>query len=474
MHTIAMKRKILLALLVLTSIQTFAQTSPFPSGLDSTQTLKVGVNGVSTQLTSNIGATDTTFSVANCVGIVPYTLITIDQEIMDVTGCSGTVIVVDVRGFDSTMAAAHSSGALISANVDAWSVNAPDSAIIAIETALGVNLGNINTGAATTFTASATGTTPAVTQTSGNFSILGNGNATFGPVAGASFTVSATGATVAVGQSGGNFSITGSGNATFQNVTGAAASFSSVYANSASSSQTAEFENSGTGNAIYAVEIGSGYGLYAMNAGTGYAIYANNTGAGSGIYVTPGSSGTYGLEAVTTTASPAIYASTTNGSGPAVDVYNTSTGYGVRSTTTGGGGYAFYGSVTGGNAVYGIATTGDGVSGTATTGIGVYGHATGAGYGVYGIAAAANAYGGYFQSSSGTALGTSGSSVFGGQVTITPTTYGSLPTCNSGEEGTLLPITNSNTNTWGATISGTGSDHVLAYCDSSAWTVAAK
>lgn len=52
--------------------------------------------------------------------------------------------------------------------------------------------------------------------------------------------------------------------------------------------------------------------------------------------------------------------------------------------------------------------------------------------------------------------------------------FSALPTCNGGNEGTLAPVTDSTTNTWGATITGSGADHVLAYCDSSAWTVAAK
>ena len=52
--------------------------------------------------------------------------------------------------------------------------------------------------------------------------------------------------------------------------------------------------------------------------------------------------------------------------------------------------------------------------------------------------------------------------------------FSALPTCNSGAEGTSAPVTDSTTNTWGATITGSGSDHVLAYCDGSAWTVEAK
>jgi hypothetical protein len=52
--------------------------------------------------------------------------------------------------------------------------------------------------------------------------------------------------------------------------------------------------------------------------------------------------------------------------------------------------------------------------------------------------------------------------------------FSALPTCNSGQEGSIAPVTDSTTNTWGATITGSGSDHVLAYCDSANWTVMGK
>jgi hypothetical protein len=53
-------------------------------------------------------------------------------------------------------------------------------------------------------------------------------------------------------------------------------------------------------------------------------------------------------------------------------------------------------------------------------------------------------------------------------------TFSTLAACTSGLEGTMAAVIDSTTNTWGATITGSGADHVLAYCDGSAWTVAAK
>ena len=52
--------------------------------------------------------------------------------------------------------------------------------------------------------------------------------------------------------------------------------------------------------------------------------------------------------------------------------------------------------------------------------------------------------------------------------------YSSLPACGSDTEGSTGAVTDSTTNTWGATITGGGSYHVLAYCDGTNWTVAAK
>jgi hypothetical protein len=61
-----------------------------------------------------------------------------------------------------------------------------------------------------------------------------------------------------------------------------------------------------------------------------------------------------------------------------------------------------------------------------------------------------------------------------GWLQLDPTLFANLPSCASGTEGTQKPVSDSTTNTWGASITGGGSDHVLAYCDGTNWTVAAK
>ena len=52
--------------------------------------------------------------------------------------------------------------------------------------------------------------------------------------------------------------------------------------------------------------------------------------------------------------------------------------------------------------------------------------------------------------------------------------YSALPTCNAGAEGSMKPVNDSNTAVWGATVAAGGSNHILAYCDGTSWTVMAK
>jgi hypothetical protein len=61
-----------------------------------------------------------------------------------------------------------------------------------------------------------------------------------------------------------------------------------------------------------------------------------------------------------------------------------------------------------------------------------------------------------------------------GVIQTTRTVFSVLPSCASGTAGTQKAISDSTTNTWGATITGGGSNSVLAFCDGTNWTVAAK
>lgn len=70
--------------------------------------------------------------------------------------------------------------------------------------------------------------------------------------------------------------------------------------------------------------------------------------------------------------------------------------------------------------------------------------------------------------------GNGGAATIQTRTTLVPKAFSALPTCNSGAEGTMQAVIDSTTNTWGATITGSGTDHVLAYCDGTNWTVGAK
>jgi len=59
-------------------------------------------------------------------------------------------------------------------------------------------------------------------------------------------------------------------------------------------------------------------------------------------------------------------------------------------------------------------------------------------------------------------------------VRLVPVTFSTLPLCAAGTEGEHAAVTDSTTSTWGATITGSGANHVLAYCDGTNWTVAGK
>jgi hypothetical protein len=54
---------------------------------------------------------------------------------------------------------------------------------------------------------------------------------------------------------------------------------------------------------------------------------------------------------------------------------------------------------------------------------------------------------------------------------LSPGIFSALPACASGTEGTLAAVTDSTTATYGATITGSGTNHVLAYCNGTNWTV---
>lgn len=57
---------------------------------------------------------------------------------------------------------------------------------------------------------------------------------------------------------------------------------------------------------------------------------------------------------------------------------------------------------------------------------------------------------------------------------LLPTKFASLPAASAANEGSIAAVTDSTTAVWGATITGGGANHVLAYSDGTQWTVAGK
>ena len=86
-----MGKRIIVGLLA--AFSCFAQTAVYPNAVVTDNQLKVGVNAVAILLTGTITSSQTLFSVSACGRITANVLITIDQEIMPVTGCSGTTLV---------------------------------------------------------------------------------------------------------------------------------------------------------------------------------------------------------------------------------------------------------------------------------------------------------------------------------------------------------------------------------------------
>jgi hypothetical protein len=137
------------------------QSASFPSSVVTDNQLRVAANNVQTTLSFPMLSSDTSASVVNATGIAANSIATIDNEKVAICNVVGNVLSigksscpnVDGRGFDSTSAAGHASGAQVSLNIDAWHHNAMKAEVEAIESALGANLVN----AAGTFTRPETG-----------------------------------------------------------------------------------------------------------------------------------------------------------------------------------------------------------------------------------------------------------------------------------------------------------------------------
>ena len=117
----------------------------YPGRVATNSDLIVAVDRQQTQLALPLNATDTSMTVGNAALIVPYCLLSIDAEIVKVTGPPAGNVVPISRGFDGTIAALHLAGSVVSGFVDAWHHNALVAEIEAIEQTLGPNLSRVPT-----------------------------------------------------------------------------------------------------------------------------------------------------------------------------------------------------------------------------------------------------------------------------------------------------------------------------------------
>jgi hypothetical protein len=83
------------------------------------------------------------------------------------------------------------------------------------------------------------------------------------------------------------------------------------------------------------------------------------------------------------------------------------------------------------------------------------------------------AEGARFQPSGALAIGVTTDSGIG-TMQLKKQTFASLTACSATLEGAMASITDSSTATWGATITGSSTNHVMGYCNGTNWTVAAK
>jgi concanavalin A-like lectin/glucanase superfamily protein len=80
----------------------------------------------------------------------------------------------------------------------------------------------------------------------------------------------------------------------------------------------------------------------------------------------------------------------------------------------------------------------------------------------------------YISYSAAVSQNTTGLVIFNSFFQLVKTAFANLPSCVSALQGYTASISDSTTNTWGGTISGSGGDAVIGYCDGSNWTVVAK
>jgi hypothetical protein len=117
-------------------------TAVFPSAIATDSTFPVATGSFQTILTSAINNSTTTIPVGSTNSEVPI-ILRINNELILAINKSGNNFINCVRGFYGTTAISHSSGANVFCYITAYHFNQLAKELIAVQTALGVNLENI-------------------------------------------------------------------------------------------------------------------------------------------------------------------------------------------------------------------------------------------------------------------------------------------------------------------------------------------
>lgn len=123
-------------------------TPVYPSALATDLNLMVASNRAIAQLVFPLDSVSSSFTVTNGTVFTTPCLVQVDTEIILIGSKTGNLMQSCTRGFSSTSAAAHGQNADVKGYVLAYHHNQVSAEIQAIETALGVNLGNVVTNPA--------------------------------------------------------------------------------------------------------------------------------------------------------------------------------------------------------------------------------------------------------------------------------------------------------------------------------------
>ena len=157
----------------------------FPTSLDTEVNLVEATNNAQTTLSSTLAIGATTISVASTTGFPNTGILKIDDELIAYTSKTSTQFTVQTsngRGYESTVDAQHGSGARVELVITAYSNNAKNLAIMALEEKVGVGASTPTAGTNSTVVLKGTGTGTSgwATLTTGDlgFSTNGSGGST--------------------------------------------------------------------------------------------------------------------------------------------------------------------------------------------------------------------------------------------------------------------------------------------------------